>query len=174
MTDGSTDALVLAIYPITRGVAFVLMKSPLAPIDWGIKGIDARDRHASSLEKVAALLKCSRPAAIVLEDPTLPRLRRAPKLKRLMLAIERLARRARIDVYRYSRSAVQECFSHFGARTRYETAAAVAARVPALARFLPRRRKLWESEDSRMGIFRAAALALTHYDKEARQVMRNK
>lgn len=174
MTYGSTDAVVLALYPITRGVAFVLMKSPLAPIDWGIKGTNARNRHASSLEKVAALLESSRPAAVILEDPTLPRLRRAPGLKRLMAAIERMVRRERIEICRYPRPAVQECFSQFGASTRYETAAAVATQIPALARFLPHRRKLWESEDPRMGIFRAGALALTYYDLQAREAVRGK
>lgn len=174
MTYGLADAVVLAIYPITRGVAFVLIKSPLAPIDWGIKGIDPQHRHASSLEKVAKLLETGRPGAVVLEEPTLPRLRRAPGLKRLMAAIERLSRRRGTEVYRYPRSAVQECFSQFGAQTRYETAAAVAARIPALARFLPHRRKLWESEDARMGIFRAAAVALTYYDRQAREAVRDK
>ena len=39
-----------------------------------------------------------------------------------------------------------------------------ATRVAAFERFLPPPRKLWMSEDARMGIFRAAALALTYYD----------
>jgi hypothetical protein len=33
----------------------------------------------------------------------------------------------------------------------------------ALGRFLPPPRKLWKSEDARMGIFDAAALALTFF-----------
>ena len=165
------DAVVLALYPITRGVAFALMKSPVAPIDWGIKGIDGQDRHASSLELVAALLKRGQPDAIVIEEPTAPRLSRARGLARLNKAIDGLARDEAIDVYQYPRSAVQDCFSQFGARTRYDIAATIAARVPALERFLPPPRKLWESEDSRMGIFRAAALALTHYDVQARDLI---
>lgn len=171
MNDDLADAMVLAIYPMTRGIAFALMKSPLAPIDWGIKGIEGRDRHASSLEKVSVLFECNQPDAIVLENPTSPRLRRASGIERLTRAIESLARHEGIDVYRYPRSAVQDCFSQFGARTRYEIAAAIATRIPAFERFLPHRRKLWESEDSRMGIFRAAALALTHYDLQAREAM---
>lgn len=173
MNDVSADAVVLAIYPITRGVAFALMKSPLSPIDWGIKGIQRGDRHASGLEKVTALVERNQPDAIVLEDPTAPRLQRAPGINRLTRAIERLARHEGIDVYRYPRSVVQECFSQFGARTRYDIAATVAARIPVFERFLPHKRKLWEAEDPRMGIFRAAAIALTHYDLQAREVMRS-
>lgn len=171
MNHGPADAVVLAIYPMTRGVAFALMKSPLSPIDWGIKGIEGRDRLASSLEKVALLIECNQPDAVVLENPTSPRLRRAAGIERLTRAIESLARHDGIDVYRYPRAAMQECFSQFGARTRYEIGATIATRIPAFERFLPRRRKLWESEDSRMGIFRAAALALTHYDLQAREAM---
>lgn len=161
--------IVLAIYPTTRGIAFALMKSPLAPIDWGIKGAQGRDKNALCLEKVSALLDINQPDVVVLEDPTWPRLRRSTRIERLTLAIETLARDQAIDVYRYPRSAVQDCFSQFGARTRYEIAVAIATRVSAFERFLPPRRKLWESEDARMGIFRAAALALTYYGSREQQ-----
>ena len=161
--------IVLAIYPTTRGIAFALMKSPLAPIDWGIKGVQGRDKNALYLERVSALLDINQPDVVVLEDPTSPRLRRSARIERLTRAIETLARDQVIDVHRYPRSAVQVCFSQFGARTRYEIAVAIATRVPAFERFLPPRRKLWESEDARMGIFRAAALAFTYYDSREQQ-----
>ena len=89
--------------------------------------------------------------------------RRSPRIERLTRAIEILAQDQVIDVRRYSRLVVQDCFTQFGARTRYETAVAIATRIPAFERFLPPRRKLWMSEDVRMGIFGAAALALTYY-----------
>ena len=49
--------IVLAIYPTTRGIAFALMKSPLAPIDWGVKGVQGPDKNALCLETVATLLE---------------------------------------------------------------------------------------------------------------------
>ena len=161
--------IVLAIYPTTRGIAFALMKSPLAPIDWGVKGVQGPDKNALCLERVATLLEVNQPDVVVLEDPTSPRLRRSARIERLTRAIETLARDQVVDVHRYPRSAVQDCFSQFGARTRYEIAVAIATRVPAFERFLPPRRKLWESEDARMGIFRAAALALTYYGSREQQ-----
>src|SRR6266446_1627149 len=164
-----TGDLVLAIYPTTRGIAFALMKSPLAAIDWGIKGAYGRDKNASFLKAVAGLIDANQPDVVVLEDPTSARLRRSVRIGRLTRAIERLAEDQVIDVRRYSRAAVQECFSQFGARTRYEVAMAIATRVPAFERFLPPPRKLWMSEDARMGIFRAAALALTYYDLRQRE-----
>ena len=160
--------LVLAIYPTTRGVGFALMRSPLTPIDWGVKGTQGPDKNAACMQKVAALIKAYQPDVILLEEPTSPRLTRAARLGRLTRTIETLSRRHAIDVRRYPRSAVDECFSQFGARTRYEVAATIANRVPAFERFLPRPRKLWETENARMGIFRAAALALTYYDLQGR------
>ena len=160
--------LVLAIYPMTRGIAFTMMKSPLAPIDWGIKGAQGPDKNAAFLKRVARLLDSNQPDVVVLEDPTSARLRRSSRIGRLTRAIERLAEDQVIDVRRYSRATVQECFGQFGARTRYEVAMAIATRVPAFERFLPPPRKLWMSEDARMGIFRAAALALTYYDSRRR------
>jgi len=156
--------IVLAVYPTSQGVAFVLMRSPLAPIDWGIKSAKGRDKNAALLSKVARLLDVNQPDVVVLEDPTVPRAQRSPRVERLTRAIEILAQDQIIDVQRYSRSTVQKCFAQFGARTRYETAVAIATRIPALERFLPPRRKVWMTEDARMGIFGAAALALTYYN----------
>jgi hypothetical protein len=168
MNNEPAGDIVLAIYPTTRGIAFALMKSPLAPIDWGIKGAQGRDKNASFLQRVAALLDANQPDVIVLEDPTSPRLRRSARIERLTRAIETLAHDQAIDVRRYSRSEVQACFGRFGARTRYEIPMAIATRVPAFERFLPPIRKLWMSEDARMGIFCAAALALTYYNETER------
>ncbi|HTV26975.1 MAG TPA: hypothetical protein VMF32_04260 [Xanthobacteraceae bacterium] len=167
MNERLTYEIVLAIYPTTRGIAFALMQSPLAPIDWGVKGAYGRDKNASSLRNVAALIEIHQPDVVVLEDPTSPRVRRSARIERLTRAVEALARDRVVDVHRYTHASVQECFSQFGARTRYEIAVAIATRVPAFERFLPPRRKLWMSEDTRMGIFRAAALALTHYGRSA-------
>src|SRR5947209_16693144 len=168
MNYQSPGHLVLAIYPTTRGIAFALMKSPLAAIDWGIKGAYGADKNALLLRRVAGLLEANQPDVVVLEDPTSARLRRSARIARLTRAIERLAEDEVVEVHRYSREAVQLCFGQFGARTRYEVAMAIATRVPAFERFLPPPRKLWMSEDARMGMFRAAALALTYYDLRQR------
>jgi len=38
-------ALVLSIYPNTRGFAFVLFEGPLSPFDWGVKEVRGRGKH---------------------------------------------------------------------------------------------------------------------------------
>src|SRR5690349_7501950 len=94
--------VVLAVYPSTRGVAFALMKSPLAAIDWGIKGAYGTDKNALLLKRVAGLLEANQPDVLILEDPTSARLRRSARIGRLTRAIERLAEDHVVEVRRYS------------------------------------------------------------------------
>jgi hypothetical protein len=51
--------------------------------------------------------------------------------------------------------------------SKYAIAEAIAKHLPAFERHLPPQRKPWMSEDSRMGIFNAAALALTFFQSTA-------
>jgi hypothetical protein len=48
---------------------------------------------------------------------------------------------------------------------KYEVASALALQFPALASRLPPRRKCWQSEDYRMGIFDAAALGVAYFSR---------
>jgi hypothetical protein len=65
---------------------------------------------------------------------------------------------------------VKQVFSESGASTKYEIAVAIAQRFPELAPRLPRFRKPWMSEDYRMSIFDAVALAIAffQFQKEKR------
>ncbi len=74
-----------------------------------------------------------------------------------------LAESENLTLVRYSKRRVKETFREAGAITRHEIAQAIAAHVPALSHRMPGMRKLWQSEDHRLAIFDAAALALTHY-----------
>jgi hypothetical protein len=168
MNHAQIRELVLAIYPTTRGFGFVLMTSPLSPVDWGTKEVRGGNKNAQCLAKVAALINAHQPDVIVLEDATAPGSRRALRIRRLSRAISSLAEDQAIDVHNYSRGAMHECFDRFGARTRYEIAMAIAKRIAAFERFLPPPRKLWMSEDVRMSIFNAAALAIVVFESRGR------
>ena len=168
MNHAETRELVLAIYPTTRGFGFVLMTSPLSPVDWGTKEVRGRDKNAKCLAKVAALIEVHQPDAIALEDAAAPGSRRSLRIRRLSRAISSLAEDQALDVQTYSRAAVRECFERFGARTRYEIAMAISKRVVAFDRFLPPQRKLWMTEDVRMSIFNAAALVVAVFAGQTR------
>ena len=59
----------------------------------------------------------------------------------------------------YSRAQVIEYFEELGAMTKHRIAETIAKHIPALNLYVPPARKPWMSEDARMGIFDAAALA---------------
>jgi len=164
MNHGTNHGSVLAIHLTTRGLGFVVMDSPLSPIDWGTREVRGKNKNAICLAKVAALLEAHQPDVLVLEEAEGKEAGRATRIRRLSRSIGTLARDQAISLHRLSRKDVKRCFERFGARTHYEIAMAIAKRIPAYERFLPPPRKLWMSEDPRMSIFAAAALAITFFD----------
>lgn len=164
MNHETIQKRVLSIYLTTRGLGFVLMDAPLSPIDWGTREVRGKNKNAICLAKVAALLEAHQPDVLVLEDANGKEARRATRIRRLSQSIDSLANDQAISLARLSRREVKRCFERFGARTHYEIAMAIAKRIPAYERFLPPPRKLWMSEDPRMSIFAAAALAIAFFD----------
>ena len=74
-----------------------------------------------------------------------------------------LADQKEIPAVQYSRTQAQRCFAQFGATTKLEIAVVIAEHIPAFERYVPPVRKPWMSEEARMGLFDAAALALTFF-----------
>src|SRR5690348_2818175 len=97
---------VLAIYPTAHGLGYVVMRSPLAPIDWGTRGVRNKQKNAKCLQKVSALIDAHQPDAVVLEDPTAPGTNRSQRIKDLCVAIARLADGQSVEVHVYPRSRV--------------------------------------------------------------------
>jgi Holliday junction resolvasome RuvABC endonuclease subunit len=158
------DELVLAIYPTSRDVAYTLFAAPLTPIDWGLKRLrGSRDLNVRSLEMIQALITALRPDTIVIEDCDTEECDRSARVKRLYALVANLVESECLSLARYPRCQVKQTFQEAGAITRHEIAQAITAHIPALSHRMPGLRKLWQSEDHRLAIFDAAALALTHY-----------
>jgi Holliday junction resolvasome RuvABC endonuclease subunit len=155
--------MVLTIYPNTRGFAFVAFEGPLSPVDWSVKEARGRQKNSRCLLGVAALLDQYRPDVLVLQDMSSSGTRRALRLRELNASIEELAGDQGIPVYAYSRAQVRQAFASFGFGTKHSIAEAIAKHIPAFERHLPPPRKPWMSEDARMSLFDAAALALTFF-----------
>jgi hypothetical protein len=73
-----------------------------------------------------------------------------------------------ITIRSFSRSAVRDVFSRFGAFTKHQIATAIANQLSELALWVPAPRKCWMSEDYRMSIFNAVAFALTFFHFESK------
>jgi hypothetical protein len=154
---------VLAVYPNTRGFAFVLFESSLSPIDWGVKETRGPRKNARCLEKITVIVGRYLPNVLVIQNTSLQGTPRAGRIRKLNEAVAKLAEKLQIPFRAYSRADVLEAFGPFGVRNKHEIAEVIAKHIPAFQRYVPPPRKPWMSEDARMGLFDAAALALTFF-----------
>jgi Holliday junction resolvasome RuvABC endonuclease subunit len=155
--------LVLAVYPYFRGIAFVLFEGFLAPVDWGVHDVRGPEKNARCLERVSRLFSDHAPDVLVLEDMSDAGTYRSGRVRALNSAIRNLADMTGLAVNAYSRTHVRNCFAKLGRTTKSEIAELIGKHVPALDQYVPPIRKLWKSEDARMGLFDAAALAWTFF-----------
>jgi hypothetical protein len=160
MTSQKPPTLVLAIYFQTTGFAFALLSDERDPlIAWGIPEFRGTDTKTRCLKRIESLLQLHTPDVLVLQDMSRRGTRRAPRIQELNRAILGLARGLGVHVSTYSRAKIMEYFEEFGADTKQKIAETIAKHLPALSLFVPPPRKPWKSQDTRMGIFEAVALA---------------
>jgi len=90
-----------------------------------------------------------------------------PRIQELNRRIAELAHLRGIAVHKYSRACVLDHVIERGATTKQKIAETIAKQVPAFSLYVPPERKPWMSENPRMGIFDAAALAWMYFhDRE--------
>jgi hypothetical protein len=158
-------AVVLSVYLNTRGFAFVLFEGPLSPFDWGVKEVRGRGKHGRCLAKIEGIFGRYQPDILVLQDTSPSGTDRAPRINRLNAAVATLGEGRGMPVYSYSREVVLSAFGYLGAANKQSIAEVIAKHIPAFERFVPPPRKPWMSEDARMGLFDAAALALVFFHR---------
>jgi hypothetical protein len=161
----SSPELVLVFFPSSRGLGYVVFEGPKSLIDWGVKSVRGPQKNRASLPKVRELLTFYRPDVVVLEDYDGNGSRRVKRIRTLIDLIAALAAKERMSTTSISRSEVRACF---GLTTKREIAEAIVREFPELEPRLPPVRRIWMSEDRRMNIFDAAALALTFFDTTRR------
>jgi hypothetical protein len=167
MTSPHRYRLVLSIYLNSRGFAFTVFEGHLAPLDWGAVEVRGADKQERVLLRAGALLSRYMPDVLVLQDTSERGTRRTHRIRRLNEDIAEHAEGFCVPIVTYSRTQVRRCFLYLGAVTKDTVAAEIAKNIPAFERFLPPPRKVWKSEDARMGIFDAAALALTFFQNKS-------
>jgi hypothetical protein len=151
----------LAIDPTTSGFGFVVLEGSERLVDWGL-GCLATPDDALYQERIEKLLDRVQPQAIVLED--MRDSRRGDRAITWAQLAAKCAKKRGIQVERVSRAEVSRHFASSGT-TRWEIGVAISRRFPELAPTLPKKRRIWESEDRRMTIFAAASFALTFLRK---------
>lgn len=152
---------ILAIAPSTRGFGFAVLEGPSKLVDWGVK-LAGRNKNADSLAKVDALMAYYLPTVLVLENYAMPDVRRSTRIQNLGTRTATLAKRRKVKFKLLTRTKVRRVLLGADAPgTKQAIAEFLAKRFPReLGSRLPPKRRPWMSEDYRMGIFDAVALAL--------------
>jgi Holliday junction resolvasome RuvABC endonuclease subunit len=152
---------VLAIDPCSKGFGFAVLESTSRLVDWGVARIWGTSDN-EFLARVDAIVDRYQPALIALEERR--QVGRATKaMRRAALVLGRASER-HLMIARVSRESVRVLFRSSGVAKR-EIAIAIAKSFPELEARVPKERKPWESEDDRMHVFDAVAIALAVMDR---------
>jgi hypothetical protein len=165
MRDTKRHLITLAIYFSTRGSSFVLFEGTLSPYDWGIFEVRGPRKEAKCRRKIMELFDRYKVDVLVLQNTGPQGTRRASRLMTLNAAVEAAARQHAIPVSKYSRADVYSTFAPAGFSNKQALAELIAKHIPAFERHVPPPRKPWKSEDAKMALFDAAALALVFFQK---------
>ena len=158
----------MAVAPSTRGFGFALLEGLDTLADWGVTSVTG-DKNTQSVAKVKELIAHYQPDVLVLEDTSTKPFRRSERIRRLSRQIIALAATRKVSVALFSRERVRQVFFADGQGTKHALAEILVQQFPEeLGSRLPPKRCPWMSEDSRMYIFDAVALALMLRLKKAR------
>ena len=156
---------ILAIDPTTKGFGYAILDLPLHLIAWGMAHVKG-EKRSGAIVRFEALLDQFRPDAVVLEDTTAQGSRRYPRVSDLLERLGKIARARGIQVHIISRLAVIAYFSSKdGHATKHSIAKTLAVAYPELTEKVPKKRKIYQSEDERISVFDALSLAVTFAGK---------
>ena len=158
---------ILAIAPSSRGFGFVVLEGQETLVDWGVKSVKG-NKNEGSLKKVEKLIAHYQPGVLVLQDTSTKHYRRSVRIRALSKRIIALVATHKIKVALFPRTKVMQLFFADGQGTKHALAEILAQQLPEeLGSCLPLKRRPWTSEDSRMDIFDAVALALSFRREKA-------
>ena len=140
-------------------------------MEYAVKTVKG-DKNAQSLKKVEELIAHYQPGVLILENTLAKGSRRAPRMRKLCQQIIKLAATRKVRAKLYSREQVMKTFIPDGQGTKHALAEIIANRFPEqLGSKLPPKRKAWMSQDSRMNIFDAVALAMVFRLKKTKRTV---
>jgi hypothetical protein len=169
MKDAKRHLITLAIYFSTRGPSFVLFEGTRSPYDWGIFEVRGLRKKAQCERKIMRVFDRYKSDVLVLQNTGPEGTRRASWVTTLNAAMEAEALERGVLVFKYSRADIYATFASAEFSNKQTLAELIASHIPAFVRHVPPPRKPWKSEDARMALFDAAALALAFFQKAGRE-----
>jgi RNase H-fold protein (predicted Holliday junction resolvase) len=155
----NTEGCILGISVSTRGIGYAVLEKGIL-VSYGDKAVKKGKKNKKCVEKAQKLIDLFQPTMIVLEATSVKGSRRGPRIRALTKKLRKLAESNQIKAKLFSQKQIKQSFFENGEGTKHDWAEAIVQRFPELAHKLPSKRLPWTSENSRMGIFDAMALAL--------------
>jgi hypothetical protein len=151
---------ILAIAPGTRGFGFALFEGQNTLAHWGVKSAKG-DKNAVCIMRLEELITHYEPGVMVLQDMSAKGSKHSARIRTLSKKMISLAALRKIKVALFTRDQVMRVLFADEEGTKHALAEIIADRFPEEFSFpLPPKRRSYLSEDPRMGIFDAVALAL--------------
>ena len=151
----------LAVALTSRGLGYAVLEGESSLIESSRMSVRNGDKNWQCLAKVKKLTAFYRPDALILQDVTAKGSRRNSRIKALHREVMRFAAKQRLKVDLISEKQLRNLLLGDASGTKHEMAEMLTERFSdELAFRLPSKRRLWQSEDSRMDIFDAVALAV--------------
>jgi hypothetical protein len=151
---------VLALDLHSRRFGYVVLESPDRLLDWGVRSYRRKGKSRDVLiqRRLRPLLALWRPTFLMIRGARQKSPRKHLLQERILKGVAAEAKnyRARVHILKKWPTDRAEKL------TKYERAQAVIKHFPVLTRKLPPKRKPWGSEDYRMSMFAAAALAVAY------------
>lgn len=167
--DQTSQFRILSIAPSTRGFGYAVLEGQSSLVAYGCKTVTTRKRYKndSSLALIEKMIVQYRPDVLVLYDVNAKGIIRQPRIKELHRVVVGLAKRHKLKMSKISGIEVRRVLLGDPKGTKHDIAELLAKRFPdELASRLPPKRKCGHTEDRRMDIFDASALAVTFLRKK--------
>lgn len=151
---------ILGIDPTRRGFAFAVLERRGQLVDWGRKKAGTQDRSQHGVREVVRLVREYQPRILALEDCGPKGSRRSSRVRAVISKLKRLATARSIRVRSIHRTELRIVLTGNARANKHDIAVAVCARFPELTRHLPPKRRPWMTEDDRINLFDAVAVAV--------------
>jgi hypothetical protein len=168
MTRAPFPVRILALDVHPKRYGYAVLELPAELLDWGVRRQHLRNAPRSlnwARKSVRDLLDRWRPSLIVTKELSKSR------LKRIGASLVAEARRFGIPVRPVREAAILSTFGDGRFVTKYRIAQMLVQRFSFLTFLLPPLRKIYESQDYRMSVFAAVALALTAIAQKLRKTL---
>jgi hypothetical protein len=114
---------------------------------------------------IETLIKRYRPAAVVLEDIDCDDYRKGIRARETTILVRELCSRLGVPIFTVTDRDIRDAIGAPKQVTKQQLAQAITNQFSSLIRHLPAPKKAWQSEDKRLSMFVAVAMALAANDR---------